>query len=182
MKCIFFISLLTSLICLTPLTQAHSSSETFVTFFKKKKSSEKRHPDTPNQKPSKSPSSSAEKKDEKPSTKDQTPMVTTKTVEQVIQETTDKTKMAQFGIAAMLKSFKEQAANNNNPDKALFERDAQIGREIMESMESTMSFNKIKHLVIKLDERTQKALLASIKQYPIFKQKSVADEFFKARI
>ncbi len=169
--------MLASLVCLTTSVQAHEDTSVgHVTLFKKRKSSEQRHPDTSASKPSKSSSIPTEKKDETP--KEHIPTVTTKTVEQVIQETTDTNRRAQFGIAAMLKSFKEQAANNSNPDKGIFERDAAIGAEIVAH---TKSLEQAKHLVLKLDQRTQKALLAAIKQYPIFKQRGVADEFFKAR-
>lgn len=180
MKCVFSISLLASLTCLTTWAQAHdtfSDGQIILPLgaVRKRKPSEQRHPDASVSKPSKN-STPVEKKDEAPTS--QIPVVTIKTVEEVIKDTTDKNKMAQFGIAAMLKSFKEQAANTKNPDNIIFERDAAIGAEIVAS---TKSLEQAKHLVLKLDKRTQKALLAAIKQYPIFKQRGVADEFFKAR-
>lgn len=172
MKCIFSISFLLSVLCITTSASARAAHD-------KRKPTEQRHPNMSSHKakaPKKVDTPSSTEKKTEPTT-NQVSTVTTRTVEQIIQDTTDKTKMAQFGIAAMLKAFKEQAENKNNLDQSLFTKDAKIGDEIM----TTKSLKEAEHLVLKLDKRTQTALFAAIKQYPIFKQKSVANDFFNAR-
>ncbi len=106
--------------------------------------------------------------------------IAVQSMQEVINETTDKNNKAKFGIAAMVKAFREQATNNNNPEKQLFVQDLAIGEQLLK-----VKNNDIKQataLAEKLSPTAKKLLRDALeKRYPMFSRLGALKDFVNAR-
>ncbi len=103
-----------------------------------------------------------------------------KSMQEIINETTNRDDKAKFGMAAMVKAFREQAANNNNPQKNLFAQDLPIGEQLL-----AIQGNDLKQataLAEKLTPETQRLLKEAFeKRYSLFTRLGAFKEFANAR-
>ncbi len=106
--------------------------------------------------------------------------IAVRSMQEIIQDTTNRDDKAKFGIAAMVKAFREQAANNNNPQKNVFIQDLPIGEELLRTQGN--DFKQITALAGKLSPDTQKLFRDAIeKRYSLFARIGALKDFVNAR-
>jgi hypothetical protein len=106
--------------------------------------------------------------------------IAVKSVQDIIKETTDRNDKAKFGIAAMVKAFREQAANDSNPQKNLFVKDLSIGEQLLQL--PTNDLKRATALAEKLTPETQRLLKEALeKRYSVFARLGALKEFVNTR-
>jgi|GEM_PF-2991840 len=189
MKYVFPTILLVSLFCITGDVAAEAQHKSQTTVFQKIKNNLGLSPKTKSPKaPVNRTEKDSVKNDAQPKT--ETPQATqeqklaivaaVKSIQDIINETTNKENKAKFGIGHMVTAFREQAANNNNPQKNIFAQDVQIGEQLLK-----ISSNDVKQataLAGKLTPETQRLLKEAFeKRYSLFTRLGAFKEFANAR-
>lgn len=178
-----------SLFCVTGDVAAKTQQESQTTIFEKIKNSFRLSPKAKKSKTPISPIQEACAKENTPSTTEKPQptqeqklavIIAVKSMQDIINETTNRDDKANFGIAAMVKAFREQAANNNNPQKSLFAQDLSIGEKLL-----NIQGNDLKQataLAKQLTPETQRLLEQAIKtRYSIFSQLGALKDFVSTR-
>lgn len=102
-----------------------------------------------------------------------------KSMQDIINETTNRDDKRKFGIASMVKAFEEQATNNNNPQKNLFAKDVTIGKKLLEVPSDDVK--KATALAEELTPETQRLLKEAFERYSLFTRLGAFKEFANAR-
>ena len=106
--------------------------------------------------------------------------IAVRSVKDIINETTDRNDKAKFGIAAMVKAFREQAANNKNPQKDLFTKDLSIGEQLLQL--PTNDLKRATALAEQLTPETKKLLKEALeKRYSVFARLGALKDFVNTR-
>jgi len=189
MKYVFPTILLVSLFCITEDVAAKAQHDSQTTVFGKIKNTLGLSSKTKKNKTPTSPAQETSIKEDTPSTteKPQAPqeqklavVAAVKSMQEIINETTNRDDKAKFGIAAMVKAFREQAANNNNPQKNLFAQDLPIGEQLL-----NIQGNDLKQataLAEKLTPETQRLLKEALeKRYSVFTRLGALKDFVNTR-
>ena len=189
MKYVFPTILLVSLFCVTGDVAAKAHHESQATVFENIKNTLGLSPKTKHSKTPATPAQEVSPKLEAQSTaeKPQTPkeqklavVAAVKSMQEIINETTNRDDKAKFGIAAMVKAFREQAANNNNPQKSLFAQELPIGEQLL-----NIQGNDLKQataLAGKLTPETQRLLKEALeKRYSVFTRLGALKDFVNTR-
>ena len=189
MKYVFPTILLVSIFCVTGDVAAKTQQDPQTTVFEKIKNS---FGLSPKAKKSKTPISPAQeasiKKDAPSATEKSQPtqeqklaaVAAVKSMQEIINETTNRDDKAKFGIAAMVKAFREQAANNNNPQKNLFTQDLPICEQFFKIQNNDLK--QATALAEKLTPETQRLLKEVLeKRYSVFTRLSAFKDFINTR-
>lgn len=190
MKCLFPTILLVSIFCVTGDVAAKAQHESHTTVFEKIKNSVGLSPKQKKSQPPISPVQEVSvKESSQPATEKQQATqeqklavvaIAVKSMQEIINETTNRDDKAKFGIAAMVKAFREQAANNNNPQKSLFAQDLPIGEQLL-----TIQGNDLKQataLAGKLTPETQRLLKEALEsRYSVFTRLGALKDFVNTR-
>jgi hypothetical protein len=189
MKYLFPTILLVSIFCVTGDVAAKAQHEHNSTIFETIKSTFNFSPKAKSPKPPINPDKKTSLKESSQPTIEKTQatqeqklaaVAAVKSMQEIINETTNKDDKAKFGIAAMVKAFREQAANNNNPQKNLFAQDLQIGEQLL-----AIQGNDLKQataLAAKLTPETQRLLKEALeRRYSVFTRLGALKDFVNSR-
>ncbi len=172
MKYLFPTILLVSLFCVTSNVAAKTQPESQATIIEKIKNALGL---SSNPKTSKTPTSTTQN-----ASANTNAIVAFKSMQDIINETTNKDDRAKFGIAAMIKAFREQAANTSNPQKNLFAQDLPVWEELFKIQGN--DFKQATILVEKLTPETKQLLKNAIEaRYSVFTKLIALKDFFLAR-
>lgn len=106
--------------------------------------------------------------------------VAVKSLKDVIDSATDRNDKTKFGIGALVKSFREQAANNNNPQKHLFAQDLVIGEKLLQIQGNNLT--EATAIAKQLSPETQNLLRESLeRRYSVFSRLGALKDFVNTR-
>jgi hypothetical protein len=106
--------------------------------------------------------------------------IAVKSLKEAIDAATDKNDKSKFGIGALVKTFREQANNNNNPQKHIFARDLPIGEKLLKVEGSNLT--EATAIAKELSQETQNLLRESLeRRYSLFSRLGALKEFVSTR-